>query len=195
MQEHDASQWFVMQVMSGQESKVEKALLQLKERAITEAEQAAAERIIDVRVPVERVVYERKSGTAKQERERKLYPGYVFAKLALYNPDHSIDPLLWTQIRDINGMIGFIGGDDPVPITEEEVAAMEKQDEEKDAPAKPLREFVIGETIVMREGAFENIQGTVLKIDNLKQVLNVSVNMFGSSTVVEVGFGQVDRFD
>ncbi|NMA43495.1 MAG: hypothetical protein GX946_08970 [Oligosphaeraceae bacterium] len=195
MQEHDAAQWYVMQVMTGQEHKVEKALLQLKERAVTDSEVEAAKRIVDVRVPVERVAYERKSGGAKLERDRKLYPGYVFAKLALYKSDDSIDPLLWSQIREINGLIGFIGGEDPVPISDSEVEAMEKQDEEKDAPARPIREFVIGETIVMREGAFENIQGTVLKVDNLKQVLSVSVNMFGSSTVVEVGFGQVDRFD
>jgi len=70
---------------------------------------------------------------------------------------------------------------------------MLQQGAEENVAPKPAVEFTLGETVVIREGAFENIEGTVVKIDQIRQILGVSINMFGSSTIVEIDYRQVDR--
>jgi transcriptional antiterminator NusG len=189
MEELDTAQWYVLQVMSGQENRVSKTL---QERAAAAAAIGKDYGIEELVVPTE-LVADRRSDGSKVVRERKLYPGYVLVKLHLYDESGQLNPDTWGLFRETNGIIGFIGGEEPVQLPQHEVDMMLKQGEEEQVAPKPAVEFTLGELVVIREGAFENIEGTVVKIDQERQILGVSINMFGSSTIVEIDYRQVDR--
>ncbi|NLF93909.1 MAG: hypothetical protein GX564_08470 [Oligosphaeraceae bacterium] len=72
---------------------------------------------------------------------------------------------------------------------------MRNQNQGENQPAKPPVDFTIGQSVIIRDnsGAFDNIEANVVSIDRVHQLLKVAVNMFGSMTIVELGFGQVDR--
>ncbi len=189
MEELDTAQWYVLQVMSGQENRVSKTL---QERVATAQAIGTDYGVEEIVIPTERVA-DRRSDGSKVVRERKLYPGYVLVKLHLYDALGELNPITWGLIRETNGIIGFIGGENPVQLPQHEVDMMLKQGEEEEQPPKPAVEFTLGELVVIRDGAFENIEGTVVKIDQERQILGVSINMFGSSTIVEIDYRQVDR--
>lgn len=189
MEELDTAQWYVLQVMSGQENRVCKSL---QYRTTVDQSNGIDNGIIEVVVPTERIE-ERKGSGKKVVRDRKLYPGYVLIKVRLFDSEDKLIPETWGLIRETNGIIGFIGGEHPVPLPQEEIDKMLQQGAEENVAPKPAVEFTLGETVVIREGAFENIEGTVVKIDQIRQILGVSINMFGSSTIVEIDYRQVDR--
>lgn len=189
MEELDTAQWYVLQVMSGQENRVSKSL---QYRIAEDQANGIDNGIIEIVIPTERIE-DRKGSGKKVVRDRKLYPGYVLIKVRLFDLENKLIPETWGLIRETNGIIGFIGGEHPVPLPQEEIELMLKQGTEENVTPKPAVEFTLGETVVIREGAFENIEGTVVKIDQMRQILGVSINMFGSSTIVEIDFRQVDR--
>lgn len=189
MEELDTAQWYVLQVMSGQENRVSKSL---QYRIAEDQANGIDNGIIEIVIPTERIE-DRKGSGKKVVRDRKLYPGYVLIKVRLFDSEDKLIPETWGLIRETNGIIGFIGGEHPVPLPQEEIDLMLKQGTEENVTPKPAVEFTLGETVVIREGAFENIEGTVVKIDQMRQILGVSINMFGSSTIVEIDFRQVDR--
>jgi len=190
MEEFDTAQWYVLQVMSGQENRVCKTL---QYRIAEDQANGIDTGIIEIVIPTERIEDRKGSSGKKVVRDRKLYPGYVLIKVRLFDAQEQLIPETWGLIRETNGIIGFIGGDHPVPLPQTEVDMMLKQGTEENVVPKPAVEFALGEMVVIREGAFENIEGSVVKIDQARQTLGVSINMFGSSTIVEIDFRQVDR--
>ena len=96
-------------------------------------------------------------------------------------------------MRNIQGVIGFVGdGRAPVPLSEYEVSDMFRSDEEPEK-AKPKIIYELGETVRIREGAFENFDGVIEEIDAERGKLKLMVSIFGRSTPVELEFWQVDR--
>ncbi len=193
MEDLDTAQWYVLQAISGQENRVQKSLLY----ACQQNEANGIENnIIEIAIPTERIE-ERRTGSksGKIVRDRKLYPGYVLLKVRLFDEHGKLLPQTWAQIKETQGVIGFIGGDQPVPLSEADVEAMRNQKQDENQPAKPAVEFTVGQAVVIRDnsGAFDNIEGSVVNVDRVHQLLKVAVNMFGSMTIVELGFGQVDR--
>ena len=76
--------------------------------------------IFDVRVPVETVV--ESDGTTQREVESKLFPAYVLVKMIMTDAT-------WHVVRNISGVTGFVGpGSKPVPLTDEEAAAIIEED-------------------------------------------------------------------
>ena len=77
-----AHEWSVIQPLSGQEQKVEKSL------AKRIGDEEMAEYIKEVLVPMEKVV-EVRAGK-KTTTQRKLYPGYMFMEVNLYDNEGRI---------------------------------------------------------------------------------------------------------
>ena len=59
--------------------------------------------------------------------------------------------------------------------------------------ARPKINFEIGETVRIKDGAFENFEGNIEEIDAERGKLNILVSIFGRSTPVELEFWQVER--
>lgn len=177
-------QWFVVQTLSGHENRARETIL--KQREINNLE----DKIIQVEIPSEKVS-EVKRGK-KTTTNRKLYPGYILIQMKLYNEDGTIDNDVWYFIRDVQSIIGFVGGNKPVPVEEKEMDRIMAQGKPEEQPVKPKVQFQTGETVVIKDGAFENFEGVIENVDPDHGKLRLSVSIFGRSTPVEVEYWQVE---
>jgi len=178
-------EWFVLHTLTGQEYKVRESI----KRRIQQEEME--EYIEDVAIPTEKVS-EIKKGV-KSTSVRKFFPGYVLVHVALYNEQHELREKAWYFIRDTPGIIGFIGGEKPVPLSPEEVDQILHQAEEKKEMIKPKVAFDPGETVKITDGPFLNFSGVVEEVDPDRGKLKVSVAIFGRSAPVELEYWQVER--
>lgn len=170
--------WYVVQVMSGQEKKVKRAL---EENA---SAKGMSEFLDMVLVPAENVA-ETKAGK-QRITEKKLWPGYVLVKLVL-NDDS------WMYIRDTTGVLGFLGGDKPVALTDQEVEQMLSDLEEKKKEVVHKHNIVPGDRVKITDGVFVNFMGNVLEVFHDKGTLSVMVSIFGRETRVDdLEFWQVE---
>ncbi len=179
-------QWFVVQVLSGQEGKVHDNLVK---RIKTEE---IGDLVYEVLVPTERVS-EIKRGK-KTETTRKLMPGYVIVNMHMLDPNNQLMDRTWYFIKDTPGVLGFAGTKDkPVPMRPSEVEMLLSQVRTSDDKVKPKVSFSVGETVKVADGPFQNQSGVVEEIDPERGKLRVSVSIFGRSTLVELEYWQVER--
>lgn len=177
--------WFVLQTLTGQEQKV---------RNFIEAEkrlQGLEEHIGELLMPTEKV------SSVKQGKKttitKKLFPGYVFLEVALYDEERKIIERVWSFIKGIQGVIGFLGGERPVPMKEREVAEIRGAATAPEAKPKPKIVFEPGETVRITDGPFMSFSGTVEEVDPERGKLKVAVAIFGRSAPVELEYWQVER--
>ena len=91
------------------------------------------------------------------------------------------------------GVAGFVGtgGNQPTPVSEQEVKVIEKYL----AAEKPKFKvkFSPGEAVKITEGPFADFLGTVDEVDEEKGKLKVMVSIFGRETPVELDFLQAKK--
>lgn len=179
------SQWFVIHTLSGQEQKVKDSI----EKRIKPEEMG--EYIHEVLVPMEKVAEVR--GGKKTVTTRKLHPGYVYIHLSLLDDNHRLLERPWYFIRDTPGIIGFVGGERPIPVTEDEIAVIKDQVSDSEDREKPKVHFELGETIKINDGPFLNFGGVIEEIDPERGKLKITVNIFGRNTPVELEYWQVEK--
>ena len=170
--------WYVVHTLSGQEEKVQKSL----EYKIKMEEMG--DRITQVLIPTENVS-EVKAGK-KRISERKFFPGYILVEMDL-------DDDVWYFIKNVNGIIGFVGGGKPVPLVDEEVEDIKRQIEDRKRSVKPKITFEKGEVVKIKEGPFVNFSGTIEEIDPDRGKLRVMITIFGRATPLELEYSQVER--
>lgn len=174
-----AMRWYVLHVYSGFEGKVAEAI---KDKA---AKKGLADKVEDIMVPTEEII-EVKRGQ-KVNMERKVYPGYVLAKLDM-NDD------VWHMIKDTPKVTGFLGASNkPSPISEKEAARLLQQLQEGIEKPRSSISFDIGEEVRVSEGPFASFNGMVEEVDEEKAKLKVSVSIFGRATPVELEYSQVEK--
>jgi transcriptional antiterminator NusG len=149
------------------------------------------DQILEVLVPTEKVSEVRRG--RKTTTNRKCFPGYILVRMQLYHGDGTINNPVWYFIKETQGVIGFIGGDRPLPLSQTEVDSITTQAGEAEEASKPKVDFEVGETVIIKDGAFENFEGTVENVDPARGKLRLSVSIFGRSTPVEVEYWQVGR--
>lgn len=179
------SKWYVLQTLAGQEMKVEESI---RKRLKVEE---MVEFIQEVLVPMEKVVEVRNG--KKSVTNRKLYPGYVFVRMVLFDENKRIIEKPWYFIRETQGIIGFVGGDRPSPTSEDEMASIKAQIAESDEGEKPKMHFAVGENVKINDGPFISFSGLIEEIDPEKGKLKVSVNIFGRNTPVELEYWQIEK--
>ena len=180
--------WYALQCLSNHEEKVRRYLFKYREE-----DEEFADCLKEVLVPIE-TVSEVKNGKKKQ-RDRKFYPGYVFVEMKLFDR-HGIllkDP--WYKIKETDGVINFIGRDNPTPLADDEIGRILRQVQEADGKEVPKVNFGIGEVVKILDGPFMNLTGEIDEIDVAKGTLKVSVSIFGRFTPVELEFWQVEKVD
>ena len=179
--------WYVIQTLSGKENKVCNTLQKQLEHEDDDFP------VYEVFIPTEKVTEVRQG--KRITTTRKFFPGYILVRMDLYDPEtQKLDDKAWYFVRHVQGVIGFIGGNEvPVPLSEKEVEEMMIQvatDEEK---AKPKINFEISDNVIIKDGAFANFEGVIQEIDAERGKLKLMVSIFGRSTPVELEFWQVER--
>ena len=208
--------WYVIQAMSGKEKKVfstldfdcsrDSANVILDEdggkRLYHSYFRGLIAGVFELVIPYERIE-ERKSpkkdgakATVKKEsfKTRLVYPGYILVKMRMYDEMGKMINENVRALRDVNGVIGLLGGAIPTPLTPDEVGRMLKtqSDVEQDKP-KPKVQYNVGEAVIINNGSFEGCEGIIEVVDSEREKLKVSVSIFGRFTPVEVDFWQVER--
>jgi transcriptional antiterminator NusG len=145
----------------------------------------------DVLIPMEKVSEVKKG--VRSTTTRKFFPGYVLINMALYDEARHLQERAWYFIKETQGIIGFVGGERPVPLTAEEVERILNQVDEKREKVKPKVVFEPGETVKITDGPFLNFNGVVEEVDPERGKLKVSVAIFGRSAPVELEYWQVER--
>jgi transcriptional antiterminator NusG len=178
-------QWFVLHTLTGQEQKVKESI----RRRIKQEEME--EYLDEVVIPTEKVSEVKKG--VRSTTTRKFFPGYVLAHVALYDEAKQLRDKSWYFVRETPGIIGFIGGEKPVPLQPEEVEVILHQVDDKKDKVKLKVVFEPGETVKITDGPFLNFSGVVEEVDPNRGKLKVSVAIFGRSAPVELEYWQVER--
>lgn len=180
-----AKQWFILHALSGHELKVQKNIA-------SRVQQEEMDDVIgEVLIPSEKVS-EVKQGK-KTTVNRKFFPGYVLINISLYNEDGGFNDRAWYFIQNTPGVIGFLGGDRPAPLSDDEVDTIVHQVEEKKDAVAPKVMFEPGETVKVTDGPFMNFNGMIEEVDPERGKLKISVSIFGRSAPVELEYWQVER--
>lgn len=176
------TKWYVLRVVSGKERKV-------KEYLDKEVSRDWKDVVKQIFLPVEKV-YKVQNGK-KVMRERNYYPGYVMIEIS----DGKLSDDLRDTIKNTTNVIHFLGKEDPIALRKAEVNKMlGKMDEMAEAGGVSMSEpFIIGETIKIIEGPFNDFNGVIEEVHDDKKKLKVSVKIFGRSTPVELNYMQVEK--
>ncbi len=175
------AKWFVVHTYSGYENKVASSIEKMAEN------RKMQDQILEVKIPTEKVIDAEK----KKEVERKLWPGYVLVKVAVfYDQDNrpAMSDEAWLLIRNTRGVTGFVGPENKaIPLTDEEVIRLGVE--------KKIVEvsYVVGDTVNIIADLFEGFSGTVEEIDLDNNKVKVSVSaLFGKNTIVELELDDVE---
>ncbi len=184
-EEQNPMQWYVLQVHSGFEKRVQSLLdVHIKRSGM---EQYFGK----ILVPTEEVV-EMKSGQ-RRTSERKFFPGYVLIHMQMTAETQHL-------VRGVPKVSGFISGVDekgddrkPVPISDQEADEIIQQMSESVDKPKMRFTFAPGEIVRITDGPFQDFNGIVEETNFDKAKLKVSVTIFGRATPVELDFTQVEK--
>ncbi|MGB9079988.1 MAG: transcription termination/antitermination protein NusG [Desulfuromonadaceae bacterium] len=170
--------WYGVHTYSSFENKVR---LNLLETIKNEGMESSFEEIL---IPCETVV-ELKKGE-KKTSSRKFFPGYILVKMELTDET-------WHLVKETAKVTGFVGGNTPFPIADEEVNKITRRMEEGAEKPRPKVLFEVGETVRVVDGPFLNFSGVVEDVKPDKGKLRVTVTIFGRATPVELEFMQVEK--
>src|SRR3954462_8309500 len=182
--------WYVLRVASNREDQVRDAL----ERKVKI--ENVGDLIGRILVPTERI--KRVKAGQQKVAERKLYPGYVFVEMELNN-DGTIPERAYYLFKDTQGVGDFIGNrNKPTAMATKDVEKMlveiEKAEQQGGTGTVKV-EFKKGDPIKIKEGPFENFEGTVDEIFPDKGVVRVIVTIFGRSTPLELEYWQLEKVE
>jgi len=145
-----AKQWYVVQVYSNFEDKVEAMLRENIERA------GLSDQFGEIMVPREEVV-ELKEGQ-KVTSQRKFFPGYILVEMEMNDET-------WHVVKDTRQVSGFLGSaNKPRPMPKHEVDALARQIQEGIERPKPKVMFDVGDAVRVMDGPFASFNGVVEEV-------------------------------
>ena len=188
-------EWFVLHTLTGQENKVQKSIV-----ARTRLE-AMSDYVGECVIPTEKVT-EKKNGKSRTIT-KKFFPGYLLCELALYDEAKGVDSSgkkaiydrTWQFLRETPGLIGFVGGERPMPLKQSEIDAIlstGKGGGKAEPPPRPKVLFNVDDTVKVIDGPFQGQVGQVSIVDP-KGKLTVEVQIFSRKTPVDVEYWQVEK--
>ena len=173
-------EWYVVNTYSGHENKVKEKLLM---RANT---MGMEDYIFRVVVP-EQTEVEIKDGV-KKEKVKKIFPAYNLLEMVMTDE-------AWFIVRNTPGVTGFIGssgkGAKPFPLTPQEVdRILGSMGMSRLEIGNELEE---GTQVKVINGPFANMFGKVKSVDMATQTVEVTIDLFGQETVVELGLTDIAK--
>jgi transcriptional antiterminator NusG len=181
------TKWYVLRVVSGKERKVKEYL----DKDIIRS--GWQEIIKQIFLPMEKV-YKVQNGK-KVMREKNYFPGYVMMEVL----DGKLNDDIVQHISNISNVMHFLtdgkgSKGNIISLRKAEVNKMlGKVDEMNDQGVTMSEPFIVGETIKIIEGPFNDFNGVIEDVNDEKKKLKVTVKIFGRSTPVELSYMQVEK--
>lgn len=183
----DNTRYYALRVVSGKERSIKEYLdKDISRNGWTNV-------VKQVFLPMEKV-YKVQNGK-KQMREKNLYPGYIFLEVV----EGKLHDDLVQAISNVTNVMHFLtdgkgSKGNIVALRKSEVNKMLGRVDEMNEQGVSISEpFIIGETIKIIEGPFNDFNGVIEEINDEKKKLKVSVKIFGRSTPVELNYVQVEK--
>lgn len=176
------NKWYSLRVISGKERKI-------KERIDLEIMRSGwGNSITSILVPTEKV-YKIRNGK-KVISERNILPGYILVEA---DPSNFTGEMI-TAIANVPNVIHFLGKTQPIPMQQAEAnRLLGKVDESQEVGEQMVEPYIVGETVKIIDGPFNEFVGDVLEVSEEKKKLKVSVKIFGRGTEVELSYMQVEK--
>jgi transcriptional antiterminator NusG len=187
--------WYVVHSYAGYERRV-KQNIETRKLAL-----AGGDEILQIEVPMEESI-EIKNGQRKLVSKVRI-PGYVLVSMEMTEES-------WSLVRHTPAVTGFVGNSQhPTPLRPNEAFEMlkplytpEETEEVKSAKAGgqgkakgksiPIKiDFSVGESILIKDGSFAGLPGTISEIKPESGKVTVLVSLFERETPVELSFDQV----
>ena len=169
--------WYIVHTLTGHENKVKVNL----EKRIEYMNMG--EKIFRVEVP-QKTVTQMKGGK-KQEREEKIFPGYVLVEMIM-------DEDSWYVVRHTAGVTKFVGSaKKPIPARDSEIkkiihrSTSQSQKIELDVKA--------GDKVRIISGPFADFVADIIEVYPDKSKLRANVSIFGRETPVELEYKQINK--
>jgi transcriptional antiterminator NusG len=176
------SKWYALRVVSGKERKIRDYI----ENEVKRSNWGTF--ISQILVPTEKI-YKVVNGK-KTIKEKNFFPGYVLIEAV----EGKLNGDIIQTLRNITGVIHFLGKDTPTPLRKSEVnRILGKVDEQQESGETLNEPFLVGEKVRITDGPFNDFKGTIEEINEEKKKLKVVVMIFGRRTPVEVNFMQVEK--
>ncbi|MEN9970183.1 MAG: hypothetical protein RLZZ229_391 [Actinomycetota bacterium] len=192
--------WYVIHSYAGYEKRVKQNI----ENRMLALE--GGDDIFQIEVPMEESI-EIKNGQRKLVTKVRI-PGYVLIRMDMNEES-------WSLVRHTPAVTGFVGNSqNPTPLRADEAFNMLKtlyvlpEEAEAKAAAKgsvqvkgkakaiPVNiNFNVGESIMIKDGSFAGLPGTISEIKPESGKLIVLVSLFERETPVELGFDQVGQLN
>jgi len=169
--------WYVVQVFAGYEDLI-KADIQKRLQ-----EEGLEDKFGGILVPSARL---RQFFGTQEEQDEQLFPGYMLIEMDAI-------PEAVRLVAASPRVIRFLGGKEPVPISQKEIDRVLAQMRGEVVLAPKKAEIAVGSEVAIAEGPFEGFVGIVEKADEESEKLTVMVSIFGRMTPVELRFNQVKQ--
>jgi transcription termination/antitermination protein NusG len=173
--------WYVLKVQSSREDTIRDAL---QRRVKVQGLQKYFGKIV---VPTEKITEIRNN--KKRIVERKTYPGYIMVQMEL-------NEKTWFLVRETPGVGDFVGAHGtPTKMTDAEVNQMLHQEEEKTTAETPKVRIDVerGDRVKIKDGPFENFEGTVEEVIEGRGLVKVMLIIFNRPTPVDLEYWQLER--
>ena len=189
--------WYVVHSYAGYERRV-KQNIEVRKQSL-----AGGDEVYQIEVPMEETI-EIKNGQRKLVTKVRV-PGYVLVRMDMTEES-------WSLVRHTPAVTGFVGNaQHPTPLrpneafemlkplyTPEETAdvaaikAAGKGGVKAKSKAIPVSiDFQVGESILIKDGSFAGLPGTISEIKPESGKVTVLVSLFERETPVELSFDQV----
>ena len=173
-------EWYVVNTYSGHENKVKE---KLEMRA---SSMGMEDYIFRVVVPEQKEI-EIKDGKEK-EKIKKMFPGYILVEMIMNDE-------AWFIVRNTPGVTGFIGssgkGAKPFPLTPQEADKILNQ--MGMSRLEVDTDLNVDDTVKVIGGPFAGMYGKIKNIDSATGLLEVSLDLFGQETNVELELSQIEK--
>ena len=117
-------------------------------------------------------------------------PGYILIEATEGKMTHDIIQ----TVTNVTGVIHFLGKENPIALRRNEVNRILGKIDEMSEEGKAMNEpFIIGETVKIVDGPFNEFLGNVDEVHEDKKKVKVIVKIFGRKTPVELNFAQVEK--
>jgi transcriptional antiterminator NusG len=166
--------WYVLKVQSSREDTIRDAL---QRRVKIQGLQKYFGKIV---VPTEKITEIRNN--KKRIVERKTYPGYIMVQMEL-------NERTWFVVRETPGVGDFVGAHGtPTKMTEAEVNQMLGQQTAVDTETAPKVRIDVerGDRVKIKDGPFENFEGTVEEVIEQRGLVKVMLIIFNRPTPVDL---------
>jgi transcriptional antiterminator NusG len=170
--------WYIVRTRTSFERKVKESIL-LKVKNLS-----LENKIFQVIVPTEEIIKIKKN--KKNITQKPYFSGYVFVDMILDQDTYWI-------VRNTPGVSGFLGGDIPAPLSDEEKRSFIDMITKPMSKPKPAVTFDRNETVRIIDGPFKHFMAVVDDINEERGKLKVMVTIFGRPTPFELDFFQVEK--